>query len=202
MRRSSLGAVADDAAFVSDDVPDDSQICTMHEKVLDFLLTPPNVKQRLVDTQSVQQKWKIVKAHKQLFEKAITWGDKERSLLRSIAASKGPDLQLFSSLKIMLSSANREFMSAFLQEGGVATLMKAILYRVPKRSLTELDVAVLYEIMLCCKLVMNNKMGMNGFLAVSGSLDAVALTLKFEFKYLALQVSILLVQGIFRAMNN
>lgn len=175
-------------AFNADEVPDDDSICTLYETVLDQLLTPPAVKQRLVQTQSVQQKWKFVKVHYEQFEKGVMWGNKQKELMAEIDASRAPDLNLFSSLRVMLASANREFMTAFLDSGGVSCLMKAILQRVPKRAQSELNIAALYEIMLCCKLVMNNAIGMNGFMKVVGSLDAVALCLKFEFKYLALQV--------------
>jgi hypothetical protein len=66
-----------------------------------------------------------------------------------------------------------------------------ILQRVNKKPISTIDVAMLYEVLLCCKLVMNNAIGMKGLLDVSGAIDTIALCLLFDFKPLALLVSLL-----------
>ena len=54
------------------------------------------------------------------------FGDKELSLLAAIDKSKVPDVQNLSKLKIILSSANREMMAAFLNADVVGILVRMI----------------------------------------------------------------------------
>ncbi|RYG98958.1 hypothetical protein EON65_50825 [archaeon] len=166
---------------------------TIEQKYLEVLeetLTPPEVRKRLVESQSLEQKWRFIQIHKPLSEeKLATWGDKETTVLNTINNSRNPDIMSVLNLKVLLSSANKELMASFLEANGVAVLLKVILQKVNKKPITTIDVALLYEILLCCKLVMNNAIGMKGFLDVMGAIDTIALCLLFEYKPLALLVS-------------
>ena len=66
------------------------------------------------------------------------FGDKELSLLALIDKAKVPDVQALSKLKIILSSANREMMAAFLAANGVGILVKMIRARTSRVSVSEL----------------------------------------------------------------
>lgn len=169
-------------------MPPEKELNELYGKVLDHLLTPPNVKVRLIESQTIEQKWKIVQVHVSSLEQETTWGPKENALLMHILSSPSPDVQILQQLRVILASANRAFMKKFLEADGVAIILKVILHRVSRKKLNDLDIAALYEVMMCCKLVMNNALGMDAFLAVSGSMDAIALCLKFEYKYLAILV--------------
>jgi len=165
----------------------------MYSQVLDHLLTPPQVKEGLMNSQSVEKKWQTVKMYKNLFENsdgtsATGWGDRENVLLTNIQRAKVPDLASLSRLKIVLSSANRELMTAFLDAGGISVLMKAIEGRLNSRPQTEVDIAILYEILSCCKAIMNNDVGMEGLAATPGAIDIIARCGKFEYKLFALLV--------------
>ena len=48
--------------------------------------------------------------------------------------------------------------------------------------------AALYEVLLCCKIVMNSSTGMDYFLKVPNSIETIVNCLNFCFKMLALQV--------------
>lgn len=49
--------------------------------------------------------------------------------------------------------------------------------------------SILFEIMTCCKYTMNNSLGMEGFLAVEGAIEAVAQSLRFDgYRGLTVQV--------------
>lgn len=49
--------------------------------------------------------------------------------------------------------------------------------------------SILFEIMTCCKCTMNNSLGMEGFLAVEGAIEAVAQSLRFDgYRGLTVQV--------------
>ncbi len=172
--------------------PPDADINKMYTVVLEQLLTPPTVRDKLIESQTMDQKWKLVQAQLDMFEKNTPWGEKEKALLLQIETAQIPDIKNLNHLKVMLSSANYEFMKSFLEANGVNILMKAIETRISKKSslLTEIDIAILFEIMLCFKLIMNNSIGMEGFLAVDGCLDTMAKCLNFDYKFFALQVRI------------
>jgi hypothetical protein len=164
-----------------------------YRAVLDHMLTPPTIKESLMASQSLEKKWQTVKLHQQLFNAGGTnnasgWGDRENMLLQVISRCKASDLQSIARLKIVLSSANREIMTSFLNSGGISVLLRAIENRLNSKPQTEVDIAQLYDILSCCKAVMNNELGMEGFIAAPGAIEIVARCLKFEYKHLAILV--------------
>lgn len=173
--------------------PSDDKVEEMFESVLDHLLTAPPIKKQLKDSQSIEKKWMTVTMHKQLFEgqinaKSVEWGEKDVSLLASIEKSKTPDINSLTRLKISLSSANRGFMEAFLAAGGVSVILKALEVHLARQQATELDIAIMFELMTCCKAIMNNAVGMEGLLSVDGAVNVIARCLRFDFKAFALLV--------------
>lgn len=140
------------------DMENVDRIDTMYRALLDHLLMPPAKIEELMHSQTVEKKKQMLKMHAELFEPgASLWGEKDHMLLTNILKSKVPDLQSLSRLRVVLSSANKEFMTSFLDNGGVTVLLKTIDSRINKLPMSELDVAVLYEILSCCKAVMNNQ---------------------------------------------
>jgi hypothetical protein len=173
---------------IVEDVPvEDDKVCEMYEAVLDHMLTTPQMKEQLMASQSMEKKRQFVKMHKQLF--STGWGDPETKLLNVIQKAKIPDINSLSTLKISLKAANKEFMNSFLEAGGVSILLKAIENRLNKNPITELDIAILYEILCCLKAVMNNATGMDGMLSVNGAINTIARSLNFDYKAYALLVS-------------
>jgi hypothetical protein len=79
-------------------------------------------------------------------------------------------------------------MEGFLAAGGVSVLLKAIETRLSRRPVSELDVAIMYEIMTCCRAIMNNAVGMDGFMSVKGAVDVLARCLRFDYRLFAIQV--------------
>lgn len=174
---------------------DDAEVERMYASVLDHLLTPANVKQQLIDTQPLDKKWQTVKMHKEVFAdknllRSVVWGDKENALLSSIQRSEIPDMESLTKLKATLTSANIESMTAFLQSGGIRVLVKTIENRLIRKPLKEIDYAIMYEVMSCCKAVMNNSTGMDGFLSEDGAVEVIARSLQFQNRILALSVSV------------
>jgi hypothetical protein len=174
-------------------MPDEAKVTQMYAAVLDHLLTPPQIKDQLMASQSLEKKWQTVQLHDNIFDGSGAshggWGNKEIALLASIEKAKTPDISSLGSLKLSLQAANKEFMDSFLASGGVSVLLKAMETRLSKRPITELDIAILYEIMTCCKVIMNNAVGMEGFMAVKGAVDTIARCLRFEYRVFALLVS-------------
>ncbi|RYH10496.1 hypothetical protein EON65_39380 [archaeon] len=178
-------------------IPDETpeKVNEMYSAVLDHLLTPPQVKEGLMNSQSLEKKWQTVRMHQQLFEggsnnNANVWGDRENVLLHNISKAKLPDLQSISRLKIILTSANRELMTSFLDSGGISVLLRAIEQRLISKPQTEVDIAIMYELLSCCKAIMNNDLGMDGFSTSAGAIDIVARCLKFDYKHFAILVSL------------
>ncbi len=181
-------AMVDNPGFAFDRRPDDQNIASMFTTVLDQTLTSPNIRDLLVRSKTMDQKWKLVQAHHKIFEKSTTWGEKENALLESIESSDTPDIGKLSELKVVLSLTSVDFMKTFIEAQGIEILLNGIETRLSK-VLTEFDVAILFEIMLCLKLVMNHSFGMDAFLEAEGGMDVVARCLNFNHKFFALQVN-------------
>lgn len=172
---------------VPDEKPDDAKIEEMYIAVLDHQLIPPNVKESLIKSQSIDKKWQTVQMHKQLFA-ASGWGDKENKILSNIQKSKNLDIHDLVALRAGLSSESKQYMNSFLDNDGVSILLKCAEQRLHKKPATELDIAILYEIFSCFKSIMNNSTGMDGFLSVEGSVEMIARSLRFDFKTFTLLV--------------
>ena len=171
--------------------PDDKQVEIMYEAILDSLLTPPEVKKKLIQTQSIDKKWQTVKMHQGVTEQKdpkSLWGDKETLLLDSLFRTKSPDLNLLTQLKAILTSANRELMSSFLDNGGVRLIVHVIEAILCHDPLNDNDYDKLFETMMCCRAIMNNSFGMDGFLSVEYSVEKLTRCLILENKPLALLV--------------
>jgi hypothetical protein len=167
---------------------DPYRVNQLYVAVLDHLLTPPHVKDQLMESQSLEKKFQMINMHNHLFESMNSWGDKENMLLTSIQKMKLPDIPTLSRLKTILATGNFEMMTSFLENGGVSILLKAIENRINKKPITELDIAILFEILSCFKAIMKNSLGMDGVAQVAGSIDILAKCLRFEYKQFALQV--------------
>ncbi len=79
-------------------------------------------------------------------------------------------------------------MNSFFDAGGASVLVKCIDDRIARVPMTNLDAALLYEIMACIKTIMNNAVGMEGIIEHSNAIERIAETLRFEWKPLAMQV--------------
>lgn len=172
-------------------MPSNEEVERQFVQVLDSLLTPPHVKEQLIKSQSKEKKWTTVLLHQEGSNITTTgkWGDRDNSLLAQIQKAKTPDVQMILRLKTSLSSANKDYMKAFLEAGGVSLLLKAVDSSINRKPMTQMDIAILYEILSCFKAVMNNSTGMDGFLAIDGSVDILTRCLKFEYKMFVLLVS-------------
>lgn len=173
---------------IEEDIEDSEDgINARYEAILDKMLTTPQMKEQLMK-QTLDKKKQFIKLNKAHLDVGV-WGDAEDLMLTQLAKAKLPDLNSLNTLKQSLKSANKEYMNSFLEAGGISVLLTAMENRIKKQPITELDVAILYEILSCCKAVMNNAVGMDGFLSVEGSVNIIARSLNFEFKPYSLLVS-------------
>ena len=164
----------------------------MYETLLDVLLTPANAKETLIKTQTLEKKWQLVQLHKsslgdKAFTKSNEFSAKGKQLLNAIATVGIPEVQQMLELKSMLKTANKQWMEAFLEADGITILVEKMSVRVARVPLSELDAALLYEMILCCKAIMNNSTGMDRMLDAPGCIDIVARCLVFDWKALALE---------------
>jgi hypothetical protein len=187
------GVSEDHLLQVSDNMADydEKQILDMYCTVLDNLLTPPHVKEQLVQSQSLEKKFQMIRMQKHLLTDASIhqsskWNDQHRNLLTLIRSNKVPDIQNITRLKSVLSTANREFLVHFIDEHGIEVILRGMSDRIIKVPPSDLDQALLYELLGCCKVVMNNDIGMNAFLSTPYSVQHVAQSLIFDCKPIAL----------------
>jgi hypothetical protein len=179
-------------------IPPENEVNEMYRAMLIETLTAPSVRERLLTTQTLEQKWTFIQLHRaHAANSSKVCGAKENQLLKGIDSSTSADIQSLLNLKVFLTSASKDYLQGFLTSGGVAVLVRVLLQRVNKRNFGVIDAAIIYEGLLCCKLVMNNAVGMKGFLQTEGSMDAVALCLKFDYKHLSVLVRIILTLLIF-----
>ena len=123
-----------------------------------------------------------------LSRSSINWSNTSNKLLEKINKSRSPDIQWFANLKSMLSAGNEEFMTEFIKADGIHILIQSINKRLIRPSFSDFDVALLFEIVLCCKVAMNSSVGMDGLLAVDQSIETIARCIRFEHKLFSLQV--------------
>lgn len=174
-----------------DPMPPAEQLETMYATLLDAMLTPPNTKDLLIKTQSLEKKWQLCQLHNNMIDDGATagvFGRKEEELLNTIRAATTPDMQKILELKTMVKTGNKQWMEAFLKFKGIDILVEKMETRVMKVPMSELDASLLFELLLCCKAVMNNETGMVGMLEANRAIDVIARSVCFEWKPLALQV--------------
>lgn len=172
------------------DQDEDDEIAEKYNLILDSLLFPPHVKEHLINTQSKEKKLQIIDMHKKTLEekKGLSWGDQQNSLLNLINNSRIPNIQDLISLRSSLAMGNKEFLTGFLEADGIYVLMKCIDDRIARLPMTDLDASILFEIINCCKCIMNNDTGMEALLVTPGAIEHIAKSLFFEWKPIALNV--------------
>lgn len=102
--------------------------------------------------------------------------------------SNAYDIEFFSKFSLKLSLGNEETKSASFFSGIVPLLIVGLEKYINKRTLLELDVAALFEIMACCKMVICDKIGRVVFIETSRSIELIAHFLQFHFRIFTLQV--------------
>lgn len=169
-----------------DDI-DDDELEDLYASVLDHLLFPAAVKAELIKSQSKEKKKQMVIMHRSAIEKdkLVSWGEKENSILTILMKSRMPDLKQLSYIKTVLTTANKAVLSSFIEASGVTVFVKCINERVARANVTELDAVVLYELVSCLKVTMNNETGMLAVLETPDAINALARCLIFEWKSLS-----------------
>ena len=122
----------EDGEYMDDEEPpppmsEDDEIDEQYGFVLNSLLFPPHVKEQLMETQTKEKKLMIIDMHKHLLanKKANLWGEQQNSLLNLIRNSKRPDIQVLVTLRSSLASANKDFLTGFLEADGIYILKTA-----------------------------------------------------------------------------
>jgi hypothetical protein len=183
--------------MMAKELPPKNTIDKLYVDILEETLTPPDTQEQLIESQTLEQKWNYVLLHKGLTTKEVmTWTEKETKLLKSIDNARSPDIHSLLSLKVILASGKQQIVQSFLELNGISILTKIIVYIFQDQQqsahvaeLEEKDIAILYEVLLCCKMLMNNALGMKEFLEFPRALDDVVLCILFDYKHLAMLVS-------------
>jgi hypothetical protein len=169
----------------------DTEIQALYVQVLDSLLIPPYVKEQMIATQTKEKKIQTIIMHKDTLKDQKTQSqtsEQQRSLLSIIKSAKVPDINIIIKIRVLLSTANKEFFMTFLDAGGLQVLYKCIDDRLNKQPMTELDAALLFELLTCYKSILNNPTGMESVAKSSGLVEQIVRSLRFEWKSIALLV--------------
>ena len=178
----------------SEELPAEEEIESMYSLVLDHLLFSPSLRDQLMKSESLEKKWQMAKMHQKIFESGtescvqLLWSGKDSKMLKSLFNEKVLDIKKLLELKSLLSTANKEWMIEFLKNDGILLIFDSVEFLLSRVPMSELDAALLFELIACCKVVMNNGLGMDATLEMPRSLDLIALSLRFEWKPIALQV--------------
>jgi Diaphanous GTPase-binding Domain len=169
-----------------DDISDE-ELESLYASVLDHLLFPVAVKTELIKSQSKEKKRQMVLMHRSAIEKdkLTAWGEKENLILSNLMKTRMPDLKQLNHIKTVLTTANKAVLSSFIDSSGIIVFVKCINDRVARINITELDAVVLYELVSCLKVTMNNEIGMLAVLETPDALGALARCLIFEWKALS-----------------
>lgn len=118
-----------------------------------------------------------------------SFGPTDVALLDTLKeVNKRPDIQQLLKLKSRIGTGNKKWVESFIAAQGIPTLLNAmdkILCEVP---IGELDASILYEMVSCSKIIMNNGVTLIKFIETSGAIRIITQCLIFEWKPLALLV--------------
>jgi hypothetical protein len=165
------------------------QIEQLYSEILDEALTSPDIKQRLIDTVSIDQKEKYVSIHKsskKTRRKSDMWDDKDDSFVETLKKQKFPDIEILLDLRIRLSTAKKEYIQKFLAKNGVYILIDVISNRLNRRLIDEFDAAIIYEVLLSFKIIMNSAIGMKYVIEHPLTIQTFIKCLHFDFKPLGM----------------
>jgi exonuclease VII small subunit len=177
--------------MVEDSVAD---MDTKYRLYLEKDLIEPTLVEIKVASDPYEEKLQYIQLHEEIQEKKqITSYAVLKDLVERIRSTKHPEIGLLLSMKVSLAgdkTSSGDCIASFLDLQGISALIDLVYYRFSLKSgkIETLDAALLYEVLMCCKLVMNHSVGMKAFLDFPGCMDAVARCLFFEFKPLALLV--------------
>jgi len=175
------------------EIPDSETIDSLFSSVLELLLYPPSLKEQMIATESVERKWEMIKVHKQIFEKdseiKLSREDNISKILQSFKRGRFPDIKKILSLKSILCVDPTVKIKEFLQNDGLHILFSFLNNDLIRAFTSELDAAVIYEVLSSIKIVMNSKVGMDSVLEINDSFDSIAYCLKFEWKALSTLVT-------------
>jgi hypothetical protein len=184
-----IDAAASNPSYASAARPNliDEELEEQYAQVLDHLLFPQNVKAELIKTQTDEKKRQMVEMHRSAIAKDVlgSWGEKESTILSTLLKQKVPDMKLISHLKTVLTTANKSVLSSFISESGIFVLITCINSRLAKTHLTDADAAILYEIVSCFKVTMNNETGMEAVLDMDDGICSISRCLLFEWPVLS-----------------
>src|SRR5690554_6573262 len=71
-----------------------------------------------------------------------------------------PDLKWLVQLKSKLCTANRVWLNSFIENEGLTALVRAFDFRLARQPMSEMDAAMLFELMCGCRAIMNNSTGL------------------------------------------
>jgi hypothetical protein len=177
--------------MVEEDSAEENIMDTKYRLYLEKDLIEPTLVEIKVASDPYEEKLQYIQLHEEVQEEKQNNSNAAlKDLLERIRSTKHPEIGLLLSLKVLLSNDTTTFAAYFIDLKGISVLIDLVYYRFSLKSgkVETLDAALLYEVLMCCKLVMNHSIGMKAFLDFPGCVDAIARCLFFEFKPLALLV--------------
>ena len=173
--------------------PAPEEVESMYDEVMEAQLVPLHVRQNLKSIMSLEKKWATVLYYKSMLRNEIStnnasFGNSDKDLLHHLQYSHFPDISKLLQLKSRIFTANKSWMELFIAHSGITILIKAMEDRLNHAPLSELDAAILFELIGCSKKVMNSSSTMEKFITTPGAVEAIVHSLNFDFKILALQV--------------
>lgn len=168
----------------------DTEIQVIFEQVLDNLLLPPMVKDKMMTSSTRDKKIQTILMHKEALNenKSNDAYEQLKSILKLVKTAKVADISSVIKIRVFLSTANKGGVDTFLMANGIEILQKHIDNRLDKTLLNELDAALLFELLSCYKSILNQESVTEQIVCIPGVVEQMVRSLRFEWKPVVLLV--------------
>jgi hypothetical protein len=165
----------------------DEKINEMYSEVLEALAIPEAKRMVMMD-QHIELKWKLIQTHQSLLSEddvsdASAWAD----LLKDYSKSY-PSLVDSKQLKTVVQTSPKNWLISFMCDHGFRYMLTIIENLGLLTDISGYEAAVLTELLLCLKALMNNQLGLEGVLSIECSLDKIAACLQLGIEEINMQV--------------
>ena len=171
--------------------PSDSEIETLYVDLLEKLAVPEGARSGLLK-QSIDTKWKMLAAHCDLLSVEVGKEQTPQYWLTKLSEHTSTNshsdnvLKDMRELKVVINTANKQWLLDFCQGKGILALSNY--FSTFSSTKNKVSQSIQSELLLALRGLMNNEMGMENALSVSGLLDSVICCLNFSNLIVAKQI--------------
>jgi hypothetical protein len=164
-----------------------AEIDTLFDTLIEKLEVQVSLRGVLSRTYSTEDKITHLLRSVCVFDDHPHFSQEDEDMITVMDSERSIDSIRLLTCKYRIMHSNEDWMSNFCMSGGISVLVENMDNRLEKEPLESNDAAALYELLLCLKEIMKTD-GLKVALETRGAIDAFVMSLRFEYKPLALEV--------------